>query len=103
MYIMSYIRTNSSPANYFNGFGNTPKAVANGPTHPDEIIRKATHKDPAKVVDMVTSPVKTMVKKGLRKAAAVPSDEERIRALIEKVLLEYDLILPNPHWDSMYR
>jgi len=100
---MAYIRTNSSPASYFNGFGAASKPVANGRAHPDAIIKKATHKDPAKVVDMVASPVRTLVKKSLQKAASVPSDEERIRALIEKVLLEYDLILPNPHWDSMYK
>jgi len=100
---MSYIRTNSSPASYFNGFGAASKAVANSIIHPDEVIKKATYKDPSKVMDMVISPVRTIVRKGLKKVAAIPTDEERIRALIEKVLLEYDLILPNPRWDSMYR
>ena len=96
---MAYIRTNSSLANYFNGFGSS-KAVANGYLHPDAIIKRAK---PDKVVDMVASPVRTLVKKGLLKATSSPSEEIRIRALIEKVLLEYNLILPNPHWDSMYR
>ena len=96
---MAYIRTNSSLANYFNGFGSS-KAVANSYLHPDAIIKRAK---PDKVVDMVISPVKTLVKKGLQRAASSPSEEARIRALIEKVLLEYDLILPNPHWDSMYK
>lgn len=99
---MAYIKDKGNAFNYFGETNVNGKSVAKAAAHPDAIIDKAK-KDPTKALDAFMYPLRTITKKAIGKANGTPTSEEQMRALIEKVLLEHDLIAPNPHWDHPFR
>lgn len=96
---MSYIGFNGW---YFGNTNGNGRSVSKCKKHPEVIIQKGKN-SPAKVLDAFMYPVRTLTKKAIEKANGVPSGEEQLRALIEKVLLEHELIDPNPNWDHPFK
>lgn len=61
--------------------------------HPDDIIEQAKKSEKQRLaIDLAFSPISTIAKNAIKLINKAPTEEEKVTAIIEKVLLKHGLI-----------